>query len=82
VILPEQRGRLASPGTVRIGLRVADLDAALARLEEAGVRAQRMPDEAYGRFGLLADPEGNDLELWEPPLVLDERAPDVQDVAP
>ena len=67
VILAQQRGRQASPGTVRVGLRVADLDAALARLEEAGVRTQRMPEEAYGRFALLADPEGNDVELWEPP---------------
>lgn len=51
-----------------INYRVEDLDAVLAALREEGVEVAR-PAEAseYGRFGWVTDPEGNRIELWEPP---------------
>lgn len=50
-----------------INFRVADLDAVIADLEEAGIDVERH-DEVLpnGRFARLNDPEGNPIELWEP----------------
>jgi predicted enzyme related to lactoylglutathione lyase len=50
-----------------INFRVADLDAMVAQLREAGVAVEVDP-EAYsiGRFASLHDPEGNVVQLWQP----------------
>jgi catechol 2,3-dioxygenase-like lactoylglutathione lyase family enzyme len=47
---------------------VDDLDALLARLEKEGVRIDpQRQDESYGRFAWIYDPDGNKIELWQPP---------------
>jgi predicted enzyme related to lactoylglutathione lyase len=51
-----------------INLVVDDLDAALARVKNCG--GQVLPDREehdFGRFGWIVDPDGNRVELWEPP---------------
>jgi len=53
-----------------INLRVAGLDALVARLDGLGVAAERRAewdDPATGRFARIHDPEDNAIELWEPP---------------
>jgi catechol 2,3-dioxygenase-like lactoylglutathione lyase family enzyme len=51
-----------------INFRVRDLHAMLAQLRAAGVRVDDKVDESeYGRFGWIMDPDGNRIELWEPP---------------
>ena len=51
-----------------INFRVRDLDAMLAQLRAAGVRVDEKIDESeFGRFGWAMDPDGNRIELWEPP---------------
>lgn len=51
-----------------INYRVDDLDRVLAALRAEGcVVDDRVETSEYGRFGWVADPEGNRLELWEPP---------------
>jgi glyoxylase I family protein len=49
-----------------INFRVADLDAMMAQLMNAGISVtadpQRYPN---GRFARLYDPEGNPIELWQ-----------------
>ena len=53
-----------------INYRVADLDALLAALREEGCEVDdRVEELPEGRFGWVMDPEGNRLELWEPPAV-------------
>jgi predicted enzyme related to lactoylglutathione lyase len=48
--------------------RVRDLDAMLAQLREAGVTVdEKVEDSEYGKFGWAMDPEGNRIELWQPP---------------
>ena len=51
-----------------INFRVADLDAMLAQLREAGVEVDDDVQvmEGIGRFGWASDPEGNRFELWQP----------------
>jgi len=47
---------------------VEDLDGLLAALREEGVEVDpRREDYDYGRFAWIMDPEGNRIELWEPP---------------
>ena len=52
-----------------MNFRVDDLHALLAELRGAGVQVDERVDESeYGRFGWIMDPEGNRVELWEPPI--------------
>ena len=53
-----------------LNLRVADLDAVLAPFHAAGdevITKGEWNDPAIGRFARVHDPEGNPIELWEPP---------------
>ena len=56
---------------VMINLRVSDLDGLLASLREAGIevitKAEWDATPEIGRFARIHDPEGNPIELWEPP---------------
>jgi predicted enzyme related to lactoylglutathione lyase len=48
--------------------RVDDLDALLGVLRDEGVEIdEKREDSEYGRFAWIMDPEGNRIELWEPP---------------
>jgi predicted enzyme related to lactoylglutathione lyase len=52
-----------------INFRVADLDVLLAKLRAEGVTVdERSERSEFGYFGWAMDPEGNRIELWEPPL--------------
>jgi len=54
-----------------INLVVDDLDAALQRVDAAGGQVINEREEHdYGRFGWFNDPDGNRVELWEPPTEL------------
>jgi predicted enzyme related to lactoylglutathione lyase len=53
-----------------LNLRVSDLDALVGDLETAGIPVIRDPSAdtpEMGRFARVHDPEGNAIELWEPP---------------
>jgi len=51
-----------------INFRVADLDAMRAQLIEHGCKVDEAVEESeFGRFGWVTDPEGNRVELWQPP---------------
>jgi len=53
-----------------LNLRVAELDALLDKLRAAGIDVVTKPewnDPSTGRFARIHDPEGNPIELWEPP---------------
>jgi predicted enzyme related to lactoylglutathione lyase len=51
-----------------INYRVADLAAILDTLRAEGCAVdERMESSEFGKFGWVMDPEGNRIELWEPP---------------
>jgi predicted enzyme related to lactoylglutathione lyase len=51
-----------------LNYRVDNLDALLEQLRAAGVWVdERRENSEYGRFAWIMDPEGNRIELWEPP---------------
>jgi predicted enzyme related to lactoylglutathione lyase len=51
-----------------INYRVDDLVALLGALRAEGCNVlDKMDDSDYGKFGWVIDPEGNKVELWQPP---------------
>ncbi len=57
-----------SPQPFMINYRVDDLHALLAQLRLEGCAVDTKVDESeFGKFGWVMDPEGNRVELWEPP---------------
>ncbi|WP_418316963.1 VOC family protein [Piscinibacter sakaiensis] len=51
-----------------INYRVDDLDALLAALRSEGCAVDdKVESSEYGKFGWVMDPEGNRVELWQPP---------------
>jgi uncharacterized glyoxalase superfamily protein PhnB len=52
-----------------INYRVENLYAVLAALRAEGVQVEEKFEESeYEKFGWVIDPEGNKLELWQPPV--------------
>jgi predicted enzyme related to lactoylglutathione lyase len=54
-----------------MNFRVTELDALLTTLRGAGIEVITNPDwdtPETGKFGRIQDPEGNPIELWEPPV--------------
>jgi predicted enzyme related to lactoylglutathione lyase len=51
-----------------VNFRVRDLHAMLDQLRAKGCDVDdKVEDSEYGKFGWVMDPEGNRIELWEPP---------------
>lgn len=51
-----------------INFRVENLDAVLDQLQSEGVTVDSKREESeLGKFGWIMDPEGNRIELWQPP---------------
>lgn len=53
-----------------INFRVDDIDALIAQLKAAGIAVETRAEwdtPETGRFARIADPEGNQIELWQPP---------------
>lgn len=51
-----------------VNYRVADLHGLVKVLREEGCDVMDKVDESeFGKFGWVMDPEGNKIELWEPP---------------
>jgi predicted enzyme related to lactoylglutathione lyase len=64
------QGDQFAPGTATfmVNYRVDDLHALLKALREEGCTVLDKIDESeYGKFGWVIDPEGNKVELWQPP---------------
>jgi predicted enzyme related to lactoylglutathione lyase len=57
-----------SKSTFMVNYRVEDLAALLQALREEGCQVlDKTEDSDYGKFGWVMDPEGNKIELWQPP---------------
>jgi predicted enzyme related to lactoylglutathione lyase len=51
-----------------LNYRVDDLNSVLKELRAEGVKVDPKVEEyEYGKFGWIYDPDGNRIELWEPP---------------
>ena len=57
-----------SRSTFMVNYRVDDLAALLQALREEGCNVlEKTDDSEFGKFGWVLDPEGNKVELWQPP---------------
>lgn len=57
-----------SKSSFMLNYRVADLAALLQVLRDEGCDVlEKTDDSEYGKFGWVMDPEGNKIELWQPP---------------
>lgn len=66
---PDSSDKMApSAAPFMVNFRVDDLDALMAALKAEGcdVIENTEPSE-FGKFGWVMDPDGNKVELWEPP---------------
>jgi predicted enzyme related to lactoylglutathione lyase len=51
-----------------VNFRVEDLHALLVALRAEGCAVDvKVEESEYGKFGWVVDPEGNKVELWQPP---------------
>ena len=57
-----------SKASFMVNYRVTDLHGLLDQLRKEGCQVVDKVDESdYGTFGWVMDPEGNKIELWQPP---------------
>lgn len=57
-----------SSSSFMVNYRVADLHVLLQALRDEGCDVvDKTDDSEYGKFGWVMDPEGNKVELWQPP---------------
>ena len=57
-----------SKANFMINYRVDDLTALLQALRDEGCNVlDKTDDSEFGKFGWVMDPEGNKVELWQPP---------------
>jgi len=67
VAVPDDPAEAARPAFT-INYRVDDLAALLQALRAEGCEVlDRTDDSEFGKFGWVVDPEGNQVELWQPP---------------
>ena len=57
-----------SKAAFMVNYRVADLERLLETLRSEGCNVlEKTDDSEFGKFGWVMDPEGNKVELWQPP---------------
>lgn len=57
-----------SKSSFMVNYRVDDLSSLLQALRAEGCNVlEKTDDSEYGKFGWVIDPEGNKVELWQPP---------------
>jgi predicted enzyme related to lactoylglutathione lyase len=69
LIAPEKTDQFdPSKASFMVNYRVADLHALVAALRAEGCNVlDRIDESEFGKFGWVVDPEGNKVELWQPP---------------
>ncbi len=67
--IQKSKSPLPSPRLeVVVNWRVNDLPAFLEQLRSAGIAISKTEEGEYGRFAWIEDPEGNPIELYQPPV--------------
>ena len=57
-----------STSSFMVNYRVEDLVSLMRALRQEGCNVlEKTDDSEYGKFGWVIDPEGNKVELWQPP---------------
>ena len=68
-LFPKESDYFPARNQFMINYRVKNLSRLLKDLRREGVQVAKKAEESVlGKFGWVYDPEGNKIELWEPPL--------------
>lgn len=68
VVSKDSKQFAPSGAAFMINYRVDDLNGLVATLKSEGCNVVgEIVDSEYGKFGWVVDPEGNKVELWQPP---------------
>jgi predicted enzyme related to lactoylglutathione lyase len=65
-IIPTKQDIKDKPRTGRINYLVKNMKEVLSHLKSKGVAIEKTAEDPYGNFAWLKDPDGNQIELWEP----------------
>jgi catechol 2,3-dioxygenase-like lactoylglutathione lyase family enzyme len=65
-IIPTKQDIKDKPRTGRINYLVKNLGEVLNHLKSKGVAIEKTAEDPYGNFAWVRDPDGNQIELWEP----------------
>ncbi|HXW89565.1 MAG TPA: VOC family protein [Terriglobales bacterium] len=65
-IIPTKQDIKDTPRTGRINYLVKNLGEVLSHLKSKGVAIEKTAEDPYGNFAWVRDPDGNQIELWEP----------------
>ena len=65
-IIPTDQDIKDKARTGQINYRVKNLGEVLSRLKSNGVAIEKIEEYPYGNFAWVKDPDGNQIELWEP----------------
>ena len=65
-IMPAKQDIKGKPRTGKINYTVKNMEEILSHLKSKGVAIEKTEEYPYGNFAWLEDPDGNQIELWEP----------------
>lgn len=65
-IIPTDQDIKDKPRTGKINYTVKNMGEMLSHLKSKGVAVEKTAEDPYGTFAWLKDPDGNQIELWEP----------------
>jgi len=65
-IIPTKQDIKDKPRTGRVNYLVKNLGEVLSHLRSKGVAIEKTAEDPCGNFAWLRDPDGNQIELWEP----------------
>jgi len=65
-IIPTKQDIRDKPRTGRINYLVKNMGELLSHLKSKGVAIEKTAEDPYGNFAWVKDPDGNQIELWEP----------------
>ena len=65
-IIPTKQDIKDKPRTGRINYLVKNMGEVLSHLKSKGVAIEKTAEDPYGNFAWIKDPDGNQIELWEP----------------
>jgi predicted enzyme related to lactoylglutathione lyase len=65
-IMPAKQDIKDKPRTGRVNYLVKNMAEVLSHLKSKGVTVDKTSEDPYGNFAWLKDPDGNQIELWEP----------------
>ena len=66
-IYPDEGRARANNNSLMVNYRVDNFPAFLKKLKDEGEEITRTVNDGNGQFAYFSDPEGNPIEIWQPP---------------